>query len=58
MSEGIHVDGVAMSLEDILANAITAVETGDESALTTALAGIETGLDNVIGEQAKQGIRS
>jgi flagellar hook-associated protein 3 FlgL len=58
VSEGIDVNGAAMSLDDILANAITAVETGDESARTTALAGIETGLDHVIGEQAKQGIRS
>jgi flagellar hook-associated protein 3 FlgL len=58
VSEGINVNGVAMSLDDILAAAITAVETGDESARTTALAAIETGLDHVIGEQAKQGIRS
>jgi flagellar hook-associated protein 3 FlgL len=58
VSEGIDVNGTAMSLDDILANAITAVETGDETARTTALAAIETGLDHVIGEQARQGIRS
>lgn len=58
VSEGIDVNGTAMSLDDILANAITAVETGDETTRTTALAAIETGLDHVIGEQARQGIRS
>jgi flagellar hook-associated protein 3 FlgL len=58
VSEGIDVNGAAMSLDDILANAITAVETGDETTRTTALAAIETGLDHVIGEQARQGIRS
>lgn len=58
VSEGIDVNGTAMSLDDILAAAITAVETGDETTRTTALAAIETGLDHVIGEQARQGIRS
>ena len=58
VSEGIDVNGTAMSLDDIVAAAITAVETGDEAARTAALAGIETGLGHVIGEQAKQGIRS
>lgn len=58
VSEGIDVNGTAMSLDDIVAAAITAVQTGDETTRTAALAAIETGLDHVIGEQAKQGIRS
>ena len=58
VSEGIDVNGTGMSLDDILAAAITAVQTGDETIRTSALAAIETGLDHVIGEQAKQGIRS
>src|SRR3546814_9283902 len=47
-----------MSLDDILASAISAVESGDDAARTNALGAVETGVDHVINEQANQGIRA
>lgn len=58
LSEGIDVNGTPMSLDDILASAITAVQTGDETARSAALGAVATGLNHVIDEQAKQGIRA
>lgn len=58
IGEGIDVNGTAMTLDAILASAITAVSTGDDAARTTALGAVEDGLDHIIQEQAKQGIRS
>src|SRR3546814_17942418 len=47
-----------MSLDDILASAISAVESGDDAARTNALGAVETGVDHVINEQANPGIRA
>src|SRR3546814_18514995 len=47
-----------MSLDDILASAISAVESGDDAARTNALGAVETGVDHVINEQDNQGIRA
>src|SRR3546814_11199467 len=47
-----------MSLDDILASASSAVESGDDAARTNALGAVETGVDHVINEQANQGIRA
>src|SRR3546814_249767 len=58
ISEGIDVNGTPMSLDDILASAISAVESGDDAARTNALGAVETGVDHVINEQANQGIRA
>lgn len=58
VSEGINVSGTPMTLDAILAQAITAVSSGTDADRTSALTGVEKGLDHVIAEQAKQGIRS
>ncbi|MBB4642443.1 flagellin [Rhizorhapis suberifaciens] len=58
IGEGIDVEGTAMTLDDILGSAITAVSTGDDADRETALKALGFGLDHVIQEQAKQGIRS
>lgn len=58
VSEGIDVGGTPMTLDAILAQAITAVGSGTDADRTAALGAVETGLDHVIAEQAKQGIRS
>lgn len=58
ISEGIDVNGTPMSLDDILAAAIAAVESGDDAARMAALGGVEDGLDHIINQQAKQGIRA
>lgn len=58
ISEGIDVNGTPMTLDEMLAFAITAVESGDDAARTDALGAVETGLDHVINEQARQGIRA
>ena len=58
ISEGIDVNGTPMSLDGILAAAIAAVESGDDAARMAALGGVEDGLDHIINQQAKQGIRA
>lgn len=55
ISEGIDVSGTAMSLDDILAAAITTVSTSGSP--NDALNGIRKGLDHIINEQAAQGVR-
>lgn len=58
ISEGIDVDGTPMTLDAILSQAIAAVNGGTDADRSAALGAVETGLDHVISEQAKQGIRS
>ncbi|RVT43359.1 flagellin [Sphingobium algorifonticola] len=55
ISEGIDVSGTAMSLDAILAAAITTVSTSGNP--DAALNGIRKGLDHIINEQAAQGVR-
>lgn len=58
ISEGVNVNGVQRSLDDILGIAITAVGSGSEADRSSALAGLEKGLDHIIIAQSVQGIRS
>lgn len=58
VSEGIDVSGTPMSLDDILDQAITAVETGDDTALATALDSVKAGQEHVTVELTRQGVRS
>ncbi|EQB02475.1 flagellar hook-associated protein 3 FlgL [Sphingobium wenxiniae] len=58
VSEGIDVDGTAMSIEDILNQSITAVTSGSDSDIGTALDSIQAGQSHIIVELAKQGVRS
>jgi flagellar hook-associated protein 3 FlgL len=58
VSEGIDVDGTAMSIDDILNQSITAVSSGSDSDIGTALESIQAGQSHIIVELAKQGVRS
>ncbi|KFG89147.1 Flagellin [Sphingobium herbicidovorans NBRC 16415] len=57
VSEGIDVSGTPMSLDDILGQAITAVQNGTDADLVTALNTIKVGQAHISIEQAKQGVR-
>ena len=57
VSEGIDVNGTPMSLDDILAQSVTAVETGTDADLVSALGTIRVGQTHIVVEQAKQGVR-
>jgi flagellar hook-associated protein 3 FlgL len=58
VSEGIDVNGAPRSLDDILGEAITAVQGGVDSQLASALDGIGAGQNHIVVEQTKQGVRS
>jgi flagellar hook-associated protein 3 FlgL len=57
VSEGIDVGGTPMSLDDILGQGLTAVQSGTDADLVVALDSIRTGQSHVSVEQAKQGVR-
>jgi flagellar hook-associated protein 3 FlgL len=57
VSEGIDVNGTAMSLDDMLATAISSIETGDDATRQTALVGVKAGIDHINVQQSLQGIR-
>jgi flagellar hook-associated protein 3 FlgL len=57
VSEGIDISGTPMSLDDILGQAITAVQNGTDADLVTALNTIKVGQAHISIEQAKQGVR-
>ncbi|MGC4250736.1 MAG: flagellin [Sphingobium sp.] len=58
VSEGIDVGGTAMSLDDILGQSITAVSSGTDADIGSALDGIQAGQSHIVVELAKQGVRS
>ncbi|SEJ75824.1 flagellar hook-associated protein 3 FlgL [Sphingobium sp. AP50] len=58
VSEGIDVNGTDMSLDDILAQSIAAIESGDDSTIATSLEGVQAAQSHITVEQAKQGVRS
>jgi len=58
VSEGIDVDGTAMSIDDILGQSITALESGSDDDVAAALGAVKVGYDHVVIEQAKQGVRA
>ncbi len=58
VSEDIDVDGTAMSLDDILDRSITAISSGTDSDIASALDGIQAGQGHIVIELAKQGVRS
>lgn len=57
VSEGIDVSGTPMSLDDILGQSLTALQSGTDADLVTALDGIKAGQSHIVVEQAKQGVR-
>jgi flagellar hook-associated protein 3 FlgL len=58
VSEGIDVDGTAMSIDDVLAQSIAAVQGGDDTAIAASLKGVQAAQGHITVEQAKQGVRS
>lgn len=54
----VDVDGTSMSIDDILAQGIAAVESGDDSAMAAAVTTVQTAQGHITVEQAKQGVRS
>lgn len=58
VAEGIDVGGTPMTLDDILGQSITAVESGTDSDVATQLDAIKAGQNHIILEQTKQGVRS
>jgi flagellar hook-associated protein 3 FlgL len=58
VSEGIDVNGTDMSLDDILAQSISAIESGDDSTIAISLEGVQAAQSHITVEQAKQGVRS
>jgi flagellar hook-associated protein 3 FlgL len=57
VSDGIDVGGTPMSLDDILGQGLTALQSGTDADLVTALDSIKIGQSHVAIEQAKQGVR-
>lgn len=57
VSEGIDVNGTPLTLDDILGQAVTALESGTDTDLADALNAIKAGQDHIVVEQAKQGVR-
>lgn len=58
IESGIDVGGVSRTLDDILLEAVNAVNSGVQTDLDNSLTSLEAGLDHVILEQSVQGIRS
>lgn len=54
----VDVDGTSMSIDDILAQGIAAVQSGDDDAMASAVTATQTAQGHITVEQAKQGVRS
>lgn len=54
----VDVDGTSMSIDDILAQGIAAVESGDDAAMAASVTTVQTAQGHITVEQAKQGVRS
>lgn len=57
VSEGIDVNGSPMSIDDILAQSIAAVESGVDADVATSLDGVKAAQSHITVQQAKQGVR-
>lgn len=57
VSEGIDVNGAAMTMDDIFTSVIAAVQSGGDSAVSGAVDAIQSAISHVVVEQAKQGVR-
>ncbi|WP_370310024.1 flagellin [Sphingobium abikonense] len=58
VSEGIDVNGTPMSINDVLAASIAAVESGVDADIAGSLDGVKAAQAHITVEQAKQGVRS
>lgn len=57
VSEGIDVSGTPMTLDAILGQSITALQSGTDADVVAALDAIKAGQNHVVLEQTKQGVR-
>ncbi|WP_298398943.1 flagellin [Sphingobium sp.] len=57
VSEGIDVNGTAMSINDILDQTIAAVQSRDDSAIAASVEAVQSAQSHIAVEQAKQGVR-
>lgn len=58
VSEGIDVNGTPMTLDDIIGQSITALQSGTDSDVAAGLDAIKAGQNHIVLEQTKQGVRS
>lgn len=58
VSEGIDVSGTPMTLDAILGQSITALQSGTDSDVAAGLDAIKAGQNHIVLEQTKQGVRS
>ncbi|AEG50266.1 flagellin domain protein [Sphingobium chlorophenolicum L-1] len=58
VSEGIDVNGTPMTLDGILGQSITALQSGNDANVVAALDAIKAAQNHVVLEQTKQGVRS
>ncbi|MCP1471551.1 flagellar hook-associated protein 3 FlgL [Sphingobium sp. OAS761] len=58
VSEGIDVDGTPMSIDDILGQAIDAIDSGDDTSMAEGLDAVKAAQGHITVELAKQGVRS
>ncbi|MBB3982411.1 flagellar hook-associated protein 3 FlgL [Sphingobium fontiphilum] len=57
VSEGIDVNGAAMTMDDIFTSVLAAVQSGDDATVAGAVDSIQSAISHVVVEQAKQGVR-
>jgi len=58
VSEGIDFNGTTMSIDDMLGQAIAAVQSGTDADLATSVDAVQIAQSHIAVEQAKQGVRS
>lgn len=58
VSEGIDIDGTAMSIDDVLAQSIAALESKDDATVATALDSVKAAQNHITIQLARQGVRS
>lgn len=54
----VNVGGTSMSIDDILAQGIAAVQSGDDTAMASSVTAVQSAQGHITVEQAKQGVRS
>ena len=58
VSEGIDVNGAPTSIDDILGQAISAIQSGNDTDMASSLNAVKAGQSHITIELARQGVRS
>ncbi|MFZ2995906.1 flagellin [Sphingobium sp.] len=58
VSEGIDVNGSPMSIDDILAQTISAIQNGDDASIASSLTAVQAAQSHITIQQTRQGVRS